>query len=117
MMRGGASLATMAGAGRCGRGRNAHLEPVHLRGDLREFGQRQLIAISENDSAEHGVLKLADIAGPIIAANQRQRLGGEPAQLLALFRREAGEEGAGKIRDVLRRARSGGSMIGKTLRR
>ena len=55
------------------------LETVNLRSDLREVGNRQLIAVAQNDGAENGVFQLPHIARPVIG-NQKIECGRRNAE-------------------------------------
>ena len=82
------------------RSRNAHIEAADLRGDLRKFGDRQLIAVGKHHGAKDGIFELADIARPFVTFDKRQRLGADAAQTLAFLGGETGGETAGEISDV-----------------
>ena len=81
-------------------GGNAHVEAFDLRRDLRELGDRQFVAVGQHHGAEHGVLELAHVARPVVGREQRQRLGRQAADALALLGAEAGEEAAREIGNV-----------------
>ena len=88
------------------------------RGDLREIGDADFVAVGQHDGAEHRVLELAHVAGPAVARQQRERVAVEPADALAFFGGEAREEVARQLGDVLRPlAPARGTVIGKTCRR
>jgi hypothetical protein len=93
------------------------VEAVHLRRDLRELGHGQLVAIGQDHGAEHRVLELADIARPVIAADQPKASAGDAAQLLAFLGGEARQEAPREIGDVLAALAQRRHVIGKTLRR
>src|SRR5829696_2970356 len=84
-----------------GGGGDAHLEALDLGGDLRELGDRELVPVRQDHGPEHGVLKLANVAGPIVAHEKGQGLGREPAHALALLGGEPGQEGAHEVGNVL----------------
>ena len=73
-----------------------------LRGDLREFGDADLVALGQHHGAEHRVLELAHIAGPAVGVEQRERLGADARHALALLGGEAREEMPRQFGDVLR---------------
>ena len=88
------------GGDRRGRRGNADVEAVDLRGDLGKLGRRQFVAVGQHHGAEHRVLELADVARPVVGGEQRQRLGGNAADALALLGAEAGEKAPGEIGHV-----------------
>ena len=69
-------------------------------GDLRKFGDGQLVAIGQHHGAEKGVFELADIARPVIGREHGHRLGGQAANPLALLGAETGEKAPREIGDV-----------------
>ena len=100
------STRTTSRSGRAGAGsmagerRDAHVEPVDLRGDLRKLGDGQLVVVGQHDGAEHRVLELAHVARPVVGGEHGDRLRGQAADALALLGGEAGDEPAREIGDV-----------------
>ena len=82
--------------GRCGAA-----TPRDLRDDLRELIDAEAVGFGQHDGAEHGILELAHIAGPAVAAEQRQRIGADRADVLALFSGDPGEEMPHQVGDIL----------------
>ena len=104
------ALRRLRGADGAGAGGMRTSKPFDLRGDLRKFGDRQLVAVGEHDGAKHRVFQLPDIARPIVAVEQRQGLGADAAQALAFLRREArGRNRRARSGMSSRRTRSGGN--------
>ncbi len=70
-------------------------------GDLREFGNRQFVTLAEDDSAEHGVFQLADIARPVVARDQRHGFRPDAANGAAFLCRETRQKPPGEIGDII----------------
>ena len=98
-----------------GQRRDFDREALEPGGDLREFGDRQPVALGQRDGPEHRVLELAQVAGPVVALQQRAGLRREPREALALVGGEAGREGKRARSGISsRRTRRGGRPIGRT---
>lgn len=65
----------------------------------------------------NGTLKLADVAGPIVALQPSDHLGLNRANQFPVFAIEDGDEMLHQIRNVIQAARSGGRWMVKPLRR
>ena len=79
-----------------------HRVAFDVGGDLRKLVHREHGLIGKNHGAEHGVLELADIAGPGIALEHGARVGVDAVDALALLGGEAGDEVADELRHVLK---------------
>src|SRR5262249_19219389 len=89
------------GAGRRGRGRRGGGSGRGAADLGREaLGEEVLAGRSERDRAFDFVLQLADVAGPRIALEQGEGVGGEIAHRLVLALRGGGQEARGQQRDV-----------------
>ena len=71
-------------------------------GQLREVFCGQRIAIAKHRRAEQYGLKLADITGPIIDAQQRQRAISDPQRTQAGLLADPGQEMPGQGRNIAR---------------
>ena len=67
---------------------------------------RQLVAVGEHHGAKDGVFELAHIAGPVVARQQRQRLGGQAANVACPPRRRSARRSDARDRRCRRGARA-----------
>src|SRR6516225_6843646 len=79
-------------------GRNA---AGYLRGNLWKLAATDDIALREHNGSEDRVFELAHISGPLIGAQKGHCLGAQAAHTLAFLGREADEEMACELGNVL----------------